>query len=131
MSVLSDYQENVFAAATRTAGVYVALFNGDPGEDGAGGTEKTTSINGSATRPTVTWKAVADSDGGKGFSNDGDFTWKAAAANVSSETVDHIALYDAATGGNLIWSKALAASKTIDNGDEVKFLDGDISFTIK
>lgn len=131
MSVLSDYQENLFAASLRTSGIYIALFNGNPGEDGTGGTEKTTAIKGSATRPSVTWSAVGDVDGGKGFSNSGEFTWEASAQNVSSETVDYIAAYDAATGGNMLWYKALDASKTIDNTDEVKFADGAIEFVVK
>lgn len=131
MSVLSDYQANAFATSIRAAGLYIALYNGDPGGDGLGGTEKTTSINGVAVRPTVTWAAVSDMGNGKGISNDGEFVWKDTAANVSPETVTHLAIFDNATvgAGNLLWKKPLENTKTIENSDPVKFADGAISWS--
>lgn len=48
----------------------------------------------------------------------------------TDDTVTHVALVDAATGGNLIAHAALGASKTIQDNDTPKFAAGELNFTL-
>jgi len=104
------------------AAVYVALFDGDPADAGSGGTEITNTIKGSTTRTAVTFGAVADSGAAKQIANSADVTITATAAAGADAT--HMGIFDAATGGNLLYHGALTAAKTFNTGDEVKFAAG-------
>ena len=129
MSGFSDYMETMILnwikgtnADAAPAAVYVALFDGDPGDDGAGGTEITNTLTGSANRTAVSFGAVGTSGAAKAISNSGDVTITGAAD--AGATATHVAIFDAATGGNLLMSGALTAGKTFNTGDEVKFAAG-------
>lgn len=94
--------------------VYVALFTAAP-SDAGGGTEVT---GGSYARVAVApadanWSAP---DGTGGLTdNVGAITFPTPSANWGTAT--HFGIFDRATAGNLLIHGALAASKTINNGD--------------
>ncbi|MBT4081995.1 MAG: hypothetical protein HN842_04305 [Gammaproteobacteria bacterium] len=51
-------------------------------------------------------------------------------ATASWGTVTHMAIYDAASGGNMLAHGALTASKIIDSGDVFRFPSGDVDITL-
>lgn len=122
----SNYLENkillhVFGATpyTAPATLYVALFTSDPGEDGTG----TEVSGGSYARQTAT------------FTVSGNLASNTAAvefptATASWGTITYAAVYDAATGGNLLGSGGLATSKTISSGDVFRIPAGDLDITL-
>lgn len=104
------------AVATR----YITVFNGDP--QGAG-TEVLNTISGSATRPQVTSAIGAASAGSAVSTSDITFTNSA----VAGATVDHVAIMTAATGGTVMASSPVNASKTVGVGDSLKILTGNLT----
>lgn len=112
------------AAYSAPETVYVALYTAAP-TDAGGGTECT---GGDYDRADVTNNATqwpAASSGSK--SNGEDITF--AQATASWGTVVAFGLFDANSGGNLLYWGDLTASKVIDNGDTAKFAAGDITIT--
>lgn len=142
MAAMSDYLENklldhVFRGQSFTAPttLYVGLFT-TATDDTGGGTEVT---GGSYARVSVTcnltnWNAT---QGGTGSSNSGtgglidnavEFTFPAPTGDWGSIT--HFALFDAASGGNMIIHDSLTTSKTVNNGDPApKFTAGALDIT--
>jgi hypothetical protein len=130
MGAKSNYLENklidhIFRgqAYTPPATLHVALLTSAP-NDAGGGTEVT---GGSYARVAVTaslanfagtqsaGSTVASSGTGGTTSNNGAITFPAPTANWGSVT--HWGIYDAASGGNLLYYAALTTAKTINNGD--------------
>lgn len=110
------------SAVTRPTAWHVALFTTATG-DGGTGTEVT---GGSYARQTV---------GASGLSVSGNLATNATqiefpAATANWGTITHAAIFDAPTGGNMIAHGALAASRTINSGDVLRFPAGDIDFTL-
>ncbi len=105
------------------ANVYISLHTADPGETGAnevsGGSYARVAVSttGGWTDPSAGTQGEVD--------NVADITFPTATASWG--TVTHCGIYDAATVGNLLWSGALTASKTVDNGDTFKFNAGDFN----
>jgi hypothetical protein len=129
MAALSDYAEKLLldwamttGSATRPTAWYVALYTAAPSDSG-GGTEVST---GGYSRKAVTFGA-ASSPGGT-TSNTGAVSFTASGANYG--TVTHIGIFDASTGGNLLWHGAMTASKTVNDGDTLEFSIGNIDLTI-
>lgn len=94
--------------------IYVGLFTAAPSDSG-GGTEVS---GGSYARVQVTqddasWAAPSGTP--SSTSNSAAVTFPAPTANWG--TISHFGIFDASSGGNLIAWAALAASKTINNGD--------------
>lgn len=92
--------------------IYVALFTTLPADDGTGGVEVT---GGSYARQSVTFAAPS----GGSVANSGAVTFPTATASWG--TVLGMGLFDAVSGGNLLYFGALATSKTVDNGDQISF----------
>lgn len=144
MAALSDYLENKLIdwllrgqAFTPPATVYVALLTAAPSDSG-GGTEVS---GGSYARVAVAsslanWagtqsagSTAASSGTGGQTSNNNAVTFPAPTANWG--VVTHTALYDAASGGNLLAWGALGASKTVNNGDAApSFSAGQLIFQL-
>lgn len=129
MSALSDYAEKLLldwamttSSATRPTAWYVALYTAAPSDSG-GGTEVST---GGYSRKSVTFSA-ASTPGGT-TSNSNTVTFTASGANYG--TVSHIGIFDASTGGNLLWHGAMSASKTVNDGDTLEFSIGNINLTL-
>lgn len=122
----SNYLENkvllhVFGATAYTAPttLYVALFTTDPGEAGTG----TEVSGGSYARQTATFTvsgATATNTAAVEFPT----------ATASWGTITYAAVYDAVSGGNLLASGALTASKTISSGDVFRIPASNLSITL-
>jgi len=129
MAALSDYAEKLVldwlmttGSATRPTDWYVALYTAAPSDSG-GGTE----VSGSGyAREAVTF-AAASSPGGT-TDNTTTVTFTASGGNWGAIT--HIGLFDAVSGGNLLWHGAMTASKTVNDGDTLEFSIGNIDLSI-
>jgi hypothetical protein len=127
----SDYLENEIldhvlggSDYTRPATVYVALYTATP-NDAGGGTEAS---GGSYARAAVTNNATnwpAASGGAK--SNGTAITFPTPTAGWG--TVTSFGIFDASTGGNLLYYGNLSANKTIDISDTVSFAIGALDIT--
>ena len=114
MSAMSNYLEDALldhslgtAGHTSPTNIYLALFTDDP-TDAATGTEV---VGGSYARTVLTFNA---SSGGSA-ANTAVVTFPTATANWG--TITHMAIYDASSGGNMLYHGPLATSKTINNTD--------------
>lgn len=140
MSKFSNYTEaNIIETTLRgtafpvPAGTYLALFTADP-------TDANTTAN---EVQVAAWPAYVRQDCAAGGAiNTG---WAAPSDGVTSNakaltfpanngagavTVTHIGIYDASTGGNLLYHAPLTASKTLQVGDVISFAIGSITVTV-
>jgi hypothetical protein len=104
--------------------IYVGLSTADPGDDGAALSEP--SGNGYArvqTAPTD-WNSASagslDNAGLVGF-NEATGPWG---------TLTHFALFDAASGGNMLAHGSLTQTKAIGSGDTARFTAGDLTVSL-
>lgn len=130
MAAMSDYLENklidqIFRgqAFSFPATLHVGLFTANPSDTG-GGTEVT---GGSYARVGVTaslanWagtqsagSTTASSGTGGTTSNNSAITFPAPTANWG--TITGFGIFDASSGGNLLFWGALTTNKTVNNGD--------------
>lgn len=124
---MSDYLENALLNAvlrntpyTSPSQVYVALFTSDPTDAGTG----TEVSGGGYARQSVTFNAPSNGQ----VTNAADILFPVATASWG--TVTHVGIYDAATGGNLLFSGALTTSKTISANDQLKIAAGSLSISL-
>ncbi|MEM4658701.1 MAG: hypothetical protein QXX77_09815 [Candidatus Methanosuratincola sp.] len=127
MGAFTDYLENKLldhslgtASYTKPTAVYLGLFTAAPGESG-GGTEVS---GGGYARQAVTFNAAS---GGTTL-NSSDITFPTATANWG--TITHVALFDASTGGNMLYYGALTSSVVINSGQQFVILAGDLDITL-
>lgn len=125
-SELSNYLANEFldwvkgvAIDSPPAAVYVALFDGDPTAAGSGGTEVTTTIR-VAGRLAVTWGAISS----RQIANSADIDFGTSAGNAN---VTHAAIFDAASGGNMLTYSPVDNVRNILTGDPVVIPTGDLT----
>ena len=85
--------------------VAVKLHTGDPGAAG------TTAASANTTRNAITFSAASAGS----MSLSATTSWASWAAGT--ETISHLSIWDSTTAGNFLWSVALTASKTVNNGD--------------
>lgn len=123
MSAKTDYAETKCLDAmlrntgfTPPANLYLALHTGDPGE--AGSANEVGAVGG-YVRKAITFTA--------GYLNTAEVSWTAAGAGLG--TITHVSLWDASSGGNCWRKGAMAASKTIADGDTLRFGAGTIACT--
>lgn len=90
--------------ATAPASVWLALFVGDPGASG------TSNASAETDRKEVTF--AAPSAGSMTASAVSWTSW-----NAGTETITHVGLFSASSAGTFLQSGALAASKTVNDGD--------------
>ena len=122
----SDYLENKVldhalgtASFTMPADVYVGLYTVAPTDSG-GGTE----VSGNNYAREI---ATFTSATGGATANDADITFDTPSASWG--TVVAFGIFDSLSGGNLLYWGDLSTNKTINSGDTVKFLSGDIDIT--
>ncbi|WP_416355576.1 hypothetical protein ACLNGM_15160 [Aureimonas phyllosphaerae] len=131
MSAFSNYLEAAIcnwlrgtAMPSAPAALYVALFNGDPTDTGTGGTEVTATI-----------RAAGRVAGAFGAPNDGVIKNSAVVnygAAAASATVSHFALFDAASGGNLLMYGALTGgAQSIGANTNVSFPVDSLTLTVQ
>ena len=129
MAALSDYSEKLLldylmttGSATRPTNWYVGLYTAAPSDSG-GGTE----LSGSGyAREAVTFAAATSGTGTT--SNSGAVVFTADGGDWGSVT--HMGIHDATSSGNLLWHGALAAAKTVLDGDSLEFAAGNIDLTV-
>lgn len=123
MASMTNYLENEIldhilgtGAWTMPSAVYLGLFTAAP-SDAGGGTE----VSGSGyAREEVSFGAAT----GGAASNDGEVSFTASGGAWG--TITHWAIFDAVSSGNMLLHGALAASKTIGDGDTLSFPIGNI-----
>lgn len=127
MAALSNYLENALINATlrntsytSPATVYVGLFTSDPTDAGSG----TEVSGGSYARESMAFDAP--SNGASVNSSAVEFDQ----ATGDWGTIPFFALFDASTGGNMLYHGALTTSKTIETGDVFKFAAGSVTVTL-
>lgn len=120
MTALSSYAERkvldlLFKNTSFTAPeAYIGLFTSDP-TDSASGTEASGSGYARIRIDNKMSSATANSDNSQ-ITNSSAITF-AAASGGAFGTITHIGIFDASSSGNLLAHGALAASKTIADGD--------------
>lgn len=137
MAHLSDYTEtNILQTTLRgqafpvPAGNYLALCTGDPGEasianEATGGWYSRLNLG----TLTSAWSAPADSAGGKMSQNANLLAFNAVTG--SGVTITHIAIMDAASGGNVLYWAPLAAPKVLAVTDVLQFAPSALQVTVK
>lgn len=131
MAAKSDYLENKIIdwlfrgqAFTPPATLHFALLTTNTDDDGSplvevtGGSYARVGVTASLTNFAGTQAAgttVASSGASGTTSNNGSITFPAPSANWGSVT--GMAIYDAATGGNMLIYSPLTTPKTVNNGD--------------
>lgn len=142
MSAMSDFLENKLIdqlfrgqSAPTTTTLYVGLLTAAPSDSG-GGTEVT---GGSYARVAVSsslanWagtqsagSTTASSGTGGQTSNNAAITFPTPSAGWG--TVTHFGIYDAASGGNLLFWGALSIAKTVNQSDTIVFPAASLSIT--
>lgn len=135
MAALSDYAEaelikHIFRTGsfTKPTVLGVALFTAAPSDAGGGTEVSGGSYARVANNPLdANWDAISGNNGTT--ANTGTVTFPAPTADWGSVT--HFGVFDAATGGNLLFHGALTTSKTINNGDAApSFAAGALTFQI-
>jgi hypothetical protein len=98
--------------------LYVKLHTGDPGGAGTGSPATET------TRAPVTFGA---SSGGT-CTSDSDASWTGVTA-TGTETISHISIWSASSGGNMLAYGAVTTPKGIQTGDNLSIPSGSLSLT--
>ena len=130
MAAISNYLEERIVehflrngSITSPVTVYLALFESDPGEAGAGTETSYTSY----VRQVAAWTAL---DGSGQTKNSGVVTFPANANASAAATITHAAIFDAATVGNMLFYGPLAAPKTLAVGDVLSFAANALTLTL-
>lgn len=114
-------------APTAISDIFLDIYNGDP--QGAGSSVLNT-ITGSSTRSSVKSALGAATAASPSVSSNASQIAIAASASAGA-TITHIALFDAATGGNLIGSKALTSgSQVVVTGNPVNIPASSLQISI-
>jgi hypothetical protein len=129
MGSFSNYAENKIldhilktAVFTQPTNIYIALSTADPTENGSGIVEP---VGGNYARALCN---VWDSAASRATQNTAQITFNQASAGWG--TITHFAVFDAATGGNMLAHGALTTPKTIASGKTPKINAGsfDVNF---
>lgn len=133
MSSLSDYAEKkvldhlIGKTALAMPTAYLALSTANPLDAGSGIAEP---VGNGYTR-----KATAGSDWNAAAGASPGTTTNATALSFPQATgswgiITHFAIFDALSGGNMIWYGPLTAAKAVASGDTLSFAAGQISLTM-
>lgn len=115
---LSTYGANHFLDGTALpATLYVKLHTGNPSAAG------TSNAAGTTTRVSF----VRDAASSGATQNTGAITWSTLSAN---ETISHVSLWDASSGGNCWGVLALTASKTVTTADTLTINAADLDLAV-
>jgi len=109
-------------AFTAPANVYAQLHTADPGAAG------TTSVfaNVATARSAITWSAAAANGAVQQIAISNTPTWT---VNGAGGTVTHLALFDATSAGNFLWSMILGSSKAVVATDVLNLTSCTLSLT--
>lgn len=130
MGSFTDYWENeildhIFGKGSYAPPtIYVGLSMADPLDDASGLAEPSGNGYARAQTSASDWNAAS----GGSIDNANDITL--AQATGSWGTITHFALFDAATGGNMLAHGDLSQSKAIDSSDTARFEAGDLDMSL-
>jgi hypothetical protein len=130
MGSFADYWENeildhIFGKGSYTPPtIYVGLSTAEPLDDASGLAEPSGNAYARVQTSASHWNAAT----GGSLDNANDITFPQATGNWG--TITHFALFDAATGGNMLAHGALSQSKAIGAGDTAKFEAGDLDVSL-
>jgi hypothetical protein len=129
---LSDFLENKIlnlvlknTAYAPPSTIYLSLHTADPTDTGSIGAEITTTGTNYA-RENITAKIGTVANGS--VTTSADILFPVATANYG--TVTHLAIWDAVSAGNMLFSGALGASKVINSGDQFKIAASNLTITL-
>lgn len=123
MAALSNTHATTLLAYSLNNGsvpLYLALFTTAP--TAAGGGQEVS--GGGYSRQSVTFSAPSLVSGVETVSNSADVTWSNFSAAVG--TVAYWGIYNAATGGTLMWYGNFALGKSIEIGDSIVIPTGNL-----
>tara|TARA_Y100001937_G_scaffold107362_1_gene149958 strand:+ start:1298 stop:1708 length:411 start_codon:yes stop_codon:yes gene_type:complete len=107
---------------TSSLAFFVSLHTGSPGEANDGANE----ITGNAyARQSATFGNVTSGS----VSTNATISFPQASGNYSAN-VTHIGIFDAASGGNLLFYGALSSAKTVTDGDVFQINSGSLTITL-
>lgn len=114
-------------AYTAPAAIYVSLHTGSPGEADDGANE----ISGSGyARESVTFGDVTTNGSNvTSASSNATVQFNQATSDYSAD-VTHIGIYDALTGGELMFFGQLSTAKTVTTGDVFQINSGSLTITL-
>ena len=128
MSKFSDYLEEKILDATLKGGTfpsistaYLAVFTGDPTDTGAGGTE---GVWTNYARQAMTFGAIS----GGAVNSSAQIQFPALVG--SNVTISYIGIFDAASGGNMLYHTNLATAKTLTADDVLSFAVNGVTVTL-
>lgn len=130
MGSFADYWENevldhLFSKGSYTPPtIYVGLSTSNPVDDASGLAEP----SGNSYVRIATTGADWNTASGGTIDNANDITFPQASGSWG--TLTHFALFDAASGGNMLAHGSLNVSKSISSGDTVKFTAGDLDVSL-
>lgn len=102
-------------AWAQPGGTYVKLHIGDPGS-AATANPSTVTTRLAATFAAASAGAIALTGTNPAFSM------------TATETISHISVWDASSGGNVLWTAQLASAKSVVNGDTLTLTSLILSF---
>jgi len=127
MSAASNYTENLALeylltteTVTRPTSWYIGLHTADVTDAGTG-----TEVSGNAYARKAVAFTVTDDTG----SNSGTVTFDAASGG-NWGTITHIGVWDALSGGNVLFHGAVTTPKTIEDGDTFQISAGNLDITL-
>lgn len=130
MGSFADYWENeildhLFGKGSYTPPtIYVGLSTADPLDTAAGLAEPSGNNYARVSTAASDWNASS----GGALDNANDVTFPTASGSWG--TLTHFALFDAASGGNMLAHGSLSVSKTIDSDDTAKFSAGALDVSL-
>lgn len=140
MSKFSNYTEgNIIETTLRgsafpvPAAVYVALFTADPTDADVTANEVQVAAWPSYVRKDAAVGGAISSGwtaNSNGVSSNAKVVTFPANDGAGAVTATHVGLYDAASGGNLLYHAPLVASKTLQPGDVLSFAIGSLTVTV-
>jgi len=130
MGSFADYWENeildhLFGKGSYTPPtIYVGLSTADPVDDASGLAEPSGNSYARIAMAGADWNVAS----GGMLDNANDITFPEASGSWG--TLTHFALFDAASGGNMLAHGSLSVSKSIGSGDTAKFATGDLDVSL-
>jgi hypothetical protein len=109
---------------TAPSAIYMQLHT-NGGSNLGPGSAGTSNVSGYGTRKAATFSA--STTGTLSLTSTVVFdTWPSGA---TGETIAHVAFFDAATGGNFLWSATLSAAKTMSTNDTLNVTGASLTIT--
>jgi hypothetical protein len=116
------------ASWTMPTDVYVALYDGDPLNAGSELADPPDTDYARVAMADTDWNSAAFASPTASIDNATDVDF--GTAGSAWGTVDHVAIFDALTGGNMLYSGPLEVSRSVQLNDPVKFPAGELILRI-